>query len=127
MSIAERRGGTTADAIDDLVLGLPLLGTGGGGLPERGRYYLQALLDEGHAVSWAPLDAVPPGALVATVFGMGSIAPHGGLDAEERERRGFPADRVSRPGVRAVRELERLVGDELAAIIPFELGGFNTT
>jgi len=127
MSIAEQPGVATAEDVDDLVLGLTLLSTGGGGLPERGRRYLNSLLDDGHVVTWIALDGLPREALVATVFGMGSIAPHAGLDAEERARRGFPADRVPRPGVRAVRELERLLGSELAAIIPFELGGFNTT
>jgi DUF917 family protein len=117
----------TADDAHALIHGLTLLSTGGGGLPERGRTYLQALLDEHIAVSWQSLDELHDDALVCTVFGMGSIAPHEPLDAAERARRGFGDERERRPGVRAVRELERLLGQRIDAIIPFELGGFNTS
>lgn len=108
------------------LLGLSLLSTGGGGTPERGRVYLYQLLDEGFAIEWQSIESLEPSTLTCSVFGMGSVAPHEPLDEGTRNTLGFRGEQVSRPGVRAVGELEAFLGKDVGAIIPFELGGFNT-
>lgn len=108
------------------LLGLALLSTGGGGTPERGRIYLYELLDEGLVIEWQSIDSLAPEALTCSVFGMGSVAPHEQLDEVTRTNLGFRGEQVSRPGVRAVGELEALLGRAVDGIVPFELGGFNT-
>lgn len=123
--VEQRRIETKGDA-EAFLLGLALLSTGGGGTAERGRVYLHELLDEGLIIEWQAVDSLAPTILTCSVFGMGSIAPHEPLDERTRERLGFRGERINRPGVRAVGELENFLKRNVGAIIPFELGGFNT-
>jgi len=117
----------TVEDVHDLVHGLTLLGTGGGGRPEQGLESLLPHVQAGGAVSWADPDAIPDDAWVCSTFGMGSIAPTKSLSTEERRALGYPAEwTVARPMVRAVRELEAYTGKKVAAIVPFELGAGNT-
>jgi uncharacterized protein len=113
--------------VQDLIRGLTLLGTGGGGRPEAG---LQALLPHvraGRAIGWVSPAAVSPEAWVCSVFGMGSIAPGEALTQARRVESGYPPSWVvARPMSRAVRELESYTGRRVAAIVPFELGAGNT-
>ena len=117
----------TVEDVHDLVHGLTLLGTGGGGRPEQGLESLLPHVQAGGAVSWADPNAIPDDAWVCSTFGMGSIAPTKSLSPEERRALGYPAEwTVARPMVRAVRELEGYTGKKVAAIVPFELGAGNT-
>jgi len=117
----------TVEDVHDLVHGLTLLGTGGGGRPEQGLESLLPHVQAGGAVSWADPNAIPDDAWVCSTFGMGSIAPTKSLSTEERRALGYPAEwTVARPMVRAVRELEGYTGKKVAAIVPFELGAGNT-
>jgi len=117
----------TVEDVHDLVHGLTLLGTGGGGRPEQGLESLLPHVQAGGAVSWADPNAIPDDAWVCSTFGMGSIAPTKSLSPEERRALGYPAEwTVARPMVRAVRELEAYTGKKVAAIVPFELGAGNT-
>ena len=117
----------TVEDVHDLVHGLTLLGTGGGGRPEQGLESLLPHVQAGGAVSWADPNAIPDDAWVCSTFGMGSIAPTKSLSTEERRALGYPAEwTVARPMVRAVRELEAYTGKKVAAIVPFELGAGNT-
>ncbi|HSJ27508.1 MAG TPA: DUF917 domain-containing protein [Acidimicrobiia bacterium] len=110
-----------------LILGLGMFATGGGGLASRGRGYFEHLFNDSIEVSWTTIDDVDPETLTCSVFGMGSIAPHPPLDAEERIRFGVPdGERFQRPWVRAVDELAAHLGREIGAIVPFELGPSNT-
>jgi DUF917 family protein len=117
---------TNREEADAFVLGLCLLSTGGGGLPYRGRNYLYELLDQGHRIAWTSPDEVDPDALTCSVFGMGSVAPHPPMSEQERIDFGIPGEAVARPGVKAVTELGEFLGETPTAIIPCELGGFNT-
>ncbi|HZP36699.1 MAG TPA: DUF917 domain-containing protein [Methylomirabilota bacterium] len=117
----------TPDDVHDLVHGLTLLGTGGGGRPEQGLACLLPHVEAGHAVRWVAPDAIPDDAWVCSTFGMGSIAPTEPLSPGERRALGYPeAWTVPRPMVRAVQELEGYTGRKVAAILPFELGAGNT-
>lgn len=117
----------TREDVDDLIAGLTLLGTGGGGRPEQGREALLPHVEAGRTVGWVPVDAIADDAWVCSVFGMGSIAPSTPLDAGQRKALGYPADWVvERPMVRAVEELAAYTGRAIAALLPFELGAGNT-
>ncbi len=117
----------TVEDVHDLVHGLTLLGTGGGGRPAQGLECLLPHVEAGRAVSWVAPDAIPDDAWVCSTFGMGSIAPAEPLSVEQRRALGYPASfTVDRPMVRAVQELEAYTGKKIAAILPFELGAGNT-
>jgi DUF917 family protein len=117
----------TKEDVEDLVHGLTLLGTGGGGRPEQGLECLLPHVEAGRAVGWVAPDTIADDAWVCSVFGMGSIAPTAPLSADERRALGYPADwTVARPMVRAVQELAAYTGKTIAAILPFELGAGNT-
>jgi uncharacterized protein len=114
------------DDAEALILGLGLLATGGGGLAERGRGYMRALLAEGLTVHWQPIEQLDPDTLTCSVYGMGSIAPHPPMSPDEMRAFGVDGERVSRPWVRAVDELEAYLGERIGGVIPFELGPSNT-
>lgn len=117
----------TVDDVHDLINGLTLLGTGGGGRPEQGLESLLPHVRAGRSVGWVSPDAIADDAWVCSTFGMGSIAPTKSLSAEERRVLGYPeAWTVTRPMVRAVEELAAYTGKRIAAILPFELGAGNT-
>ena len=117
----------TREDVQDLIAGLTLLGTGGGGRPEQGLEALLPHVEAGRRVAWAPVESVPDDGWACSVFGMGSIAPSEPLPAAERRRLGYPEDWVvPRPMVRAVEELAAYTGRRIDAIVPFELGAGNT-
>jgi DUF917 family protein len=117
----------TPDDVRDLIRGLTLLGTGGGGRPEQGLEFLLPHVEAGRAVRWTAPEAVADDAWVCSTFGMGSIAPTAPLGDAERRALGYPdAWRVARPMVRAVEELQAWTGRRVAAVLPFELGAGNT-
>ncbi len=117
----------TRDDVEDLIRGLALLGTGGGGRPEQGRDALLPHVEAGRAIRWVPVDAIADDTWVCSVFGMGSIAPAEPIPPAAREALGYPRDwTVARPMVRAVEELQAWTGRKVGAILPFELGAGNT-
>lgn len=117
----------TRDDVEDLIRGLTLLGTGGGGRPEQGREALLPHVEAGRAITWVPADSIADDAWVCSTFGMGSIAPADPLPPARRQALGYPPDwTVARPMVRAIEELQAWTGRKVAAILPFELGAGNT-
>jgi DUF917 family protein len=117
----------TVEHVHDLIRGLTLLGTGGGGRPDAGLRALLPHVRAGREVQWTAAPAVPADGWVCSVFGMGSIAPGEGLSEARRTASGYPASWVvAKPMSRAVRELEAHTGRRVAAIVPFELGAGNT-
>jgi len=100
-----------------LVLGATVLGTGGGGDPERGLEMMREVLDAGLKVRVVSVDELDEGALVVQPYFVGSIAP--GLKRRKPVR--FE-DAIGR----AVRELESLLGKKVGAVVATELGGSNT-
>ncbi|MFQ5828320.1 MAG: DUF917 domain-containing protein [Candidatus Methylomirabilia bacterium] len=117
----------TAEEVHDLIRGLTLLGTGGGGRPDVGLEVLLPHVEAGRPIGWIAPDAVSDDAWVCSVFGMGSIAPTDPLPGDQRVALGYPVGWVvSKPMVRAVEELQAYTGRKISAIIPFELGAGNT-
>lgn len=116
----------TMTEAEDLIRGLTLLGTGGGGRPEKGREYLRPHVEGGTGIGWVDVTDVPEDAWVCTAFGMGSIAPTPVMSAQERATLGYGDVAIDRPLVEAVRDLVAATGRAVAAIVPFELGAGNT-
>ena len=117
----------TVDDVKDLIRGLTLMGTGGGGRPDVGIDYLLPHVREGKSIPLASPEAIADEAWTCSVFGMGSIAPQETLTAAERRSLGYGDWVVSKPMVEAVRELEAYTGIRVEAIVPFELGAVNTS
>jgi DUF917 family protein len=104
----------TAEDIEKISIGAGILGTGGGGNPYRGMTRTKGQLELGRTIEIVGMDDLPDDALVVPMGGMG--APTIGL---EKIGRGDE-------GMTAVRELERFMGVEVAATVPFEVGGGNS-
>lgn len=117
----------TREDAEDIIRGLILMGTGGGGRPDMGLDYLLPHLGEGKRILLTPAEEIPDEAWTCSVFGMGSIAPQKTLSQSEREALGYGDWVVAKPMVQAIRELESYAGCRIEAIIPFELGAGNTT
>lgn len=113
--------------VKDLIRGLTLLGTGGGGRPDMGMDYLLPHIQEGKSIELTPPSAIPDEAWTCSVFGMGSIAPQPTLSPSERKKLGYGDWTIQRPMVQAIHELESYTGYRIEAVVPFELGAGNTT
>jgi DUF917 family protein len=117
----------TKEDVADIIRGLTLMGTGGGGRPDMGLDYLLPHIQEGKRIRLTPAEGIPDDAWTCSVFGMGSIAPQKTLSSSEREALGYGDWVVAKPMVGAIRELELYAGCRIEAVIPFELGAGNTT
>jgi hypothetical protein len=117
----------TIEDVRDLIRGLTLMGTGGGGRPDMGMDYLLPHIQEGKVIALTPPEAISDEAWTCSVFGMGSIAPQETLSPSQRAALGYGDWVVAKPMVEAVRELEAYTGYRIEAIIPFELGAGNST
>jgi len=109
--------------IEDFVRGLTFMGTGGGGSPKVGINRLLQLFNANIPIEWVNSSEIDDNVWSCCVFGMGSIAPVepkiGAFDLKEK------VDLT--PNVRAVKELEKISGIKIEVIVPFELGGNNTS
>lgn len=111
---------------EDFVRGCTVLGTGGGGAPERGIKILHQALDSGLKLGWRDISEIADDVWVVCPFLMGSIAP---LTPEaEAERLRFDLEKIRYPNaiMNAIQELEAYSGKKIGAVIPVELGGGNT-
>src|ERR671934_1527379 len=100
----------THDDIERIAIGAGILGTGGGGNPYRGMTRARLQLDQGRPLRIVGLDELPDDALVVPIGGMG--APTIGL---EKIGRGDE-------GKLAVQAIADLLGVEVAATVPIEVG-----
>lgn len=116
----------TEQEVEDLIRGLTLLGTGGGGHPKVGREYLLRHVYAGCAMGWTDLSHVPDDAWTCCVFGMGSIAPQEPLPTAERNRLGYREYSVLYPMTEAVQELTNYTGLDIQVLVPFEPGAVAT-
>ena len=105
------------DAIENLVVGTTILGTGGGGSPETGRKTLQNDLEAGRKLRVVDLDEVPDDALIVSPYFIGSIAP--GVKANKKVT-------ISEPFSVALESIERHFKRKVAATVASEIGGGNT-
>ena len=96
-----------------LALGCALYGGGGGGEPGAGALMAQAALDEGLRLSLLTLDDLPDEGVVLPVAMIGS--PTVGVEKLPR----------GDEGARLKARFETLLGQEVVAFMPGELGGIN--
>ena len=114
--------------LEDLICGLTILGTGGGGRPEAGRAALAPLLEAGARLVWTSLESLPDGGTYCSLGGLGSIAPIEPLGDDERQAAGYPLEMIpEQPMVVAARALQGLVGRTIDGVYPVELGAGNST
>ncbi|MBI5300863.1 MAG: DUF917 domain-containing protein [Chloroflexi bacterium] len=111
---------------EDLIRGLTLLGTGGGGRPEAGRESLQRILDRGRPIEWIDARELPDEGFACAVFSVGSTAPRPADFKEGQTYPGYGTRALGTAMPRAVRELETYTGKRITTIFPIELGANNT-
>ncbi|MEW6546547.1 MAG: DUF917 domain-containing protein [Bacillota bacterium] len=115
---------TRQDA-EDLVRGCTLLGTGGGGGPQRGLELLVGAVSRAGAVSWVDPVVIPDDAWTVCLFYMGSIAPPG-EDVPRRLKELNMEVRVEKELCRAFAELAAYAGVRPQYVVAAEMGGLNT-
>jgi len=118
---------SSAVEAEDLIRGLALFGTGGGGLQEVGRRRLLPAIEAGKPIRWVDMSAIADDVWTCSGFGMGSIAPHKTLSREERAALGYGEVVAPQPLVQAIRELARYRGVRIEILVPSEIGAGNTT
>jgi uncharacterized protein len=102
------------EALESIVIGAGILGTGGGGNPYVGKLMARTLLRRGHEIEVIPLQEVPDDWRVCTVGGMGAPT----VTVEKLQKGTETTD--------AMRALEAHVGHKIDAVIPAEIGGGNS-
>jgi DUF917 family protein len=117
----------TEQDVEDLIRGLVLLGTGGGGHPKVARRYLLPHVEAGCEMSWTDLSNLPDDAWTCCVFGMGSVAPSEPLGAAERKRLGYGEATLPYPMMEAVQDLASYTGEDIEALVSFEPGAVAST
>ncbi|MGD0550461.1 MAG: DUF917 domain-containing protein, partial [Candidatus Bathyarchaeia archaeon] len=105
------------DAIEDLVVGTTILGTGGGGSPQAGIEVLESDLKAGRRLRIVSLDEIPDESLLVSPYYIGSVAP---------DVRPSKKVTIADPFAVALESVERYFGRKVAATAATELGGGNT-
>ena len=113
-----------ATAVEDFLRGANFLSASGGGDPAVERELLLDDLDRGLALEWSPLDETAEGIYCTACFS-GSIAPEVFEDHPEAAELA-PGERIRRPMVEAISELEDYMGSPIAGVISIEIGAINT-
>lgn len=103
--------------LEDLIRGCTILGTGGGGSPERGLATIRADLDRGRKFKLVHLEEVPDQAWTASPYICGSVSPEGVKSASQTDEK--------EPLI-AFAALEEFLRKEFFAAVPTEIGGGNT-
>lgn len=104
------------EELEDLIRGCAILGTGGGGSPQRGLEMIQADLEKGRDLKLASLEEIPDEVLVASPYMCGSVSPEDAAGSEGE----------SREPLEAFKALEEYLSERFFAAIPTEIGGGNT-
>jgi len=107
----------TEKDVEHLIVGAAILGTGGGGDPEKGLEMLKKDLKEGRRLAIVSLDEVPNEALVVCPYFCGSIAP------PKKKRKPVV---FKDPMAVAFEKIEKHTGKKAFATVAVELGGINT-
>ena len=120
----------TEQDCQDLLTGLKLMGTGGGGSPASGMEMLAGALAEGLTIGWVDAADLPKDGYSCTVFGSGSISEDRPDSLEGikalGQKLGIPVKYGFRAMEQAVRELGQYAGVRVGVIVPVELGASNT-
>jgi hypothetical protein len=105
------------EAVEDLVVGTTILGTGGGGSPQEGKRVLDSDLKAGRRLRVVSLDEVSEDSLLVSPYYIGSVAP--GVRPSKKVI-------IAEPFAAALESVERRFGRKVAATVATELGGENT-
>lgn len=100
--------------LEDLIRGCAILGTGGGGSPQKGLAIIRADLNQGRKFKLASLDEIPDAAWTASPYMCGSVSPEGADQNGINE------------AFLAFSALEEYLGRKFSASVPTEIGGGNT-
>lgn len=100
---------------EDIAVGAGILGTGGGGNPYLGKLMVRRCLDEGARIQVLDLGDVYDDATVVSVGGMGAPT----VSVEKIQRGEEP--------LVALRALEQFTGRTADHLVPWEIGGTNST
>ena len=111
-------------AVEDFLRGANFLSASGGGDPAVERELLRDDLDRGLALEWSPLDGASDSIYCTACFS-GSIAPEVFEDSPEAGELA-PGERIKRPMVEAISELEDYMGTPIAGLVSIEIGAINT-
>ncbi len=110
------------EALEDILLGCAVLGTGGGGSLTRGLKTVREDAKRGAVVRLAQFDDLPDETLVVSPYFCGSISP---LSPEQvAAYRDLPLAEDSAATI-AARALAKYLGREVGAVLSTELGGGN--
>ncbi|HKZ54426.1 MAG TPA: DUF917 domain-containing protein [Anaerolineales bacterium] len=112
----------TKQGVHDLLEGLAILGTGGGGSPEWGRRILENDLDRGRQPTLVDPSDVPDAATVASGGFMGSVKILDRMDPVELVERWERRFELSE----AFKVMEATIGRGVDYVVAFEMGGLNT-
>jgi len=107
----------TEKDVEHLIVGAAILGTGGGGDPEKGLEMLKKDFKEGRKLAIVSLDEVPDDALIVCPYFCGSIAP------SKKKRKPVV---FKDPMAVAFEKMEKHMGKKAFAPVAVELGGINT-
>ena len=112
----------TRQGIHDLLEGLAILGTGGGGSPQWGRRILENDLERGRQPILVDPGDVPDGATVASGGFMGSVKILDRMDPVELVERWERRFELTE----AFKVMEATIGRGVDYVVAFEMGGLNT-
>ena len=102
--------------VEDLVVGTTILGTGGGGSPQKGKSILESDLAHGLELQVIELEEIPDDGLVVSPYYVGSLSP-----AHMTKKR-----IITDPFKVGFGVMERYFGRKIAGTVACELGGGNT-
>jgi DUF917 family protein len=109
--------------VEDLIVGAAILGTGGGGDPQRGLELLREDLAQERRLSLASESDLEPESTVVCAYHCGSI-PSPGKETSGKHAQGLLSDEdVMLKGLQA---MEKRLGKRVRGVIPTEIGGGNT-
>jgi DUF917 family protein len=111
---------------EDLCVGATILGTGGGGEMDAGLSFMRLLLDGGKRIRMISVEDVPDEATVVHPAGIGSIAPPKDGKPRKWVSTGEEIFRPDHPLLSGLRLMEEIIGTEVYAVVPVEIGGMNT-
>jgi DUF917 family protein len=113
---------STIEDCEDLLFGATWLSGGGGGGVQEALSDLKAILDEGLAPGWVPLEAIPDDAWTATVGVHGTIMPPSKETLEEIDRLGLKNPGTNEWIGNSVKELSAYYGYEIECLVTCEIG-----
>ncbi len=111
--------------IEDFARGCTLLGTGGGGNPEKGVALLTETMRQKGEIGWVNPDDVPDDDWTVSLFYMGSISPHDAQVKAQMKELSLER-RIERELNKAYHELEAYTGITPRYVVACEMGGANT-